>query len=430
MSRANKVVEIASLNIPLSPIHPTETVGSVGELFLDPKLQQFLSLPIIEDGKPVGIITRYQLTKIFVKMYGRELYGKQPISKFMARPLIIKHDTPISEASQFISQNIQFPIMEDFIIIENGEYLGVGIVLNLLNLVGRQLSKRTKQLGKALTELKESQAQLIQSEKMASLGQMVAGVAHEINTPLGYVRNNVEMMRDMFDNAREVVRSYDQLTAMITSEEVDEEALGEQLGMVTEISEPFTDDVMYGEMQALFKDSLFGVDQVAELVRSLKDFSRLDQAKTAKANLNESLDSCLVIGKNVIKHKADVVKEYGDIPKIECAPSQLNQVFLNLITNAAQAMDDDKRGTITLRTRHDEEFVVVEIEDNGKGIPEDVLPKIFDPFFTTKPIGQGTGLGLSISFKIIEEHKGKINVASEPGKGTRFEIKLPRSTEQ
>jgi len=425
MNNAKRAIEIASLNIPLSPLHPEETVNTVGNLFLEPKLQPFLSLPIVENGKPVGIITRYQLTKIFVKMYGRELYGKQPIAKFMARPLIVRHDTPIGEASQFISQHIQFPIMEDFVICQEGEYLGVGIVLNLLNLVGRQLSKRTKQLAKTLRELKDSQAQLIQSEKMASLGQMVAGVAHEINTPLGYVRNNVEMMQGLFDNAHQAIIAYDQLTAMLTDQAIDENTLAKQLQQVGELSEPFTEEDMFAQLQTLFKDSLFGVDQIAELVLNLKDFSRLDQAKTANINLNDSLESCLVIGKNVIKHKADIIKQYGDIPNIECSASQLNQVFLNLLTNAAQAMEQDKRGTITLRTYHDQTHVYVDIADNGKGIPDEILPKIFDPFFTTKPIGQGTGLGLSISFKIIEQHAGKITLTSKVGQGTQFTIALP-----
>ncbi len=428
----SKPIDIASLNIPLTPISPDETVGAVGELFLDPKYQQYLSLPVVENGKPVGIITRYQLTKIFVKMYGRELYGRQPISKFMTRPLVVRDILPIGEGSQYISQHIQFPIMEDFVIVDEAQqYLGVGIVLNLLNLVGRQLGKRTQQLARTLRDLKESQAQLLQSEKMASLGQMVAGVAHEINTPLGYVRNNIELMESMFTQARDLVLSYNQLTNMLTAEDTDEDTLESQLELVATLSEPFSDGDLFNELHALFKDSLFGVDQISELVHSLKDFSRLDRAATANVDINECLDSCLVIGKNVIKNKAEIIKEYGEVPKIDCMPSQLNQVFLNLITNAAQAMPaTEKLGTITLRTTADQKNVYVDVEDTGKGIPPDILPKIFDPFFTTKPIGEGTGLGLSISFKIIESHRGKIDVSSEVGKGTRFRITLPQRPSQ
>jgi signal transduction histidine kinase len=288
----------------------------------------------------------------------------------------------------------------------------------------QKVKERTQELSVALEELKASQAQLVQSKKMASLGQMVAGVAHEINTPLGYIKSNVEMTKDLFTETEDLVSIYDSLIHLLMSEDVGEEELNSQLAVVTELSNEFRNNETFHETKELLKDIIYGLDQISELVVNLKDFSRLDQARVADINLNECLDSVLVIGHNVIGNKVQIEKQYTNIPMIQCSPSHINQVFLNIVTNAAQAMD--KTGTIYLRTRADDENVYIEIEDTGKGIPEDVIAKIFDPFFTTKPIGEGTGLGLSICYQIIEQHNGEIKVASEVGKGTTFTISLPR----
>ncbi|MEZ5673225.1 MAG: ATP-binding protein [Thiotrichaceae bacterium] len=284
--------------------------------------------------------------------------------------------------------------------------------------------ERTKELAQALDELKASQSQLIQSEKMASLGQMVAGVAHEINTPLGYVRSNVEMTRDQFTELEQLINLTDGLLRLMVSEGVSEEELSEQLGAVAEAIEQLRDNDTFADITALFKDVLKGIDQIAELVLHLKDFSRVDNVRARNVDLNASLDSVLVIGHHVIGPKIEIKKEYSTLPPIECSPSHINQVLLNIITNAAQAMDNN--GRITLRSSSDDANVVIEIEDTVRGIQRTIRSKIFDPFFTTKPIGQGTGLGLSICYKIIEQHNGDIRVESEVGKGTKFIIVLPR----
>ncbi|OQW96041.1 MAG: hypothetical protein BWK79_00225 [Beggiatoa sp. IS2] len=289
----------------------------------------------------------------------------------------------------------------------------------------KRVQERTKELAGALQELRASQAQLIQSEKMASLGQMVAGVAHEINTPLGYIKSNVEMTKDLFTETENLVMTYDGLIDLLTSPEVTEEELGEQLTTVTELRESFREDDTFEGTKDLFKDIIYGLDQISELVLNLKDFSRLDQAKVADININDCIDSVLVIGHNVIKGRVDIDKQYGELPKVQCSPSHINQVFLNVITNAAQAIEGHN-GKIVIKTSFSDKLVKIVIQDNGKGIPADVLPKIFDPFFTTKPIGEGTGLGLSICYQIIQQHNGQIDVTSEPGKGTTFTISLPR----
>jgi len=416
---------IATLNINVPAIPSTCSVHDAGELlFLSDKYRGCLSLPIVENNKPVGVVSRYELTKIYVKQFGRELYGKQPIRNFMnTNPLIVDENLSMEEASQYITKHISHPITEDFIITNNGEYLGVGIVLDLLSAMEAQVAKRNKLLAKTLSDLKSSQAQLVQSEKMASLGQMVAGVAHEINTPLGYVRNNLETVQGLFEQTQELIKNYHHLIQLLISEEINENELNSQLGIVEELSAPFSESEMFNEINQLFHDSLFGVDQVAELVMNLKDFSRLDRARVENINIHDCIESSLNIGKNTLKYKVTVKKEFSELPKIACSPSQINQVFLNLFTNAAQAIED--KGILHIKTYADDGFIYISIQDTGKGIPKDVLPKIFDPFFTTKPIGQGTGLGLSICFQIIKSHGGKIQVASEVGKGTRFLISLP-----
>ena len=176
-------------------------------------------------------------------------------------------------------------------------------------------------------------------------------------------------------------------------------------------------------MEELLQASASGMEQISDMVMNLKNFSRVDRQKVDNVNLNEGLDSALLIAKNTLKHKVEIAKNYGDLPPVQCSPSQINQVFLNLLVNAAQAIEDT--GTITLTTVSKGDTVDIIIEDNGSGIPEDVLPHIFDPFYTTKDVGEGTGLGLSICYQIIEQHSGTIRAESEPGKGTRFIVSLP-----
>ncbi|WP_286696331.1 MULTISPECIES: sensor histidine kinase [Spongiibacter] len=249
------------------------------------------------------------------------------------------------------------------------------------------VAERTRDLSTALEDLRLQQAQLIQSEKMASLGQMVAGVAHEINTPLGYANSNVSIVRELVSSMEDVI-----------------------------------DEESRGEFDMLLGDAQYGLEQIAELVMSLKNFSRVDRSQTELFDLNEGIETSLKICQNQIKD-LDVQRDFGELPDISCAPSQLNQVFLNLINNAAQAMDG--KGTLTLSTAVDGDNAVVRVRDSGCGMDAETAAHIFEPFFTTKPVGEGTGLGLSIVFRIIEDHGGRISVESEPGVGTEFVVSLP-----
>lgn len=403
---------------------PAHTVNDVSEILLRDDYRRFLCLPVVEAGRPIGSVSRDELQTIFMRMYGRELNGRKPVVRIMnPSPLVVDLAQPVDEVGQYITANVRFPITEDFIITRNGEYLGLGHVVDLIRLMQQRLNHRNEELALAYRQIKSSQVQLVQSEKMASLGQMVAGVAHEINTPLGYVKNNVILARDLISHIQVRLQAYEDLMLRLLSGEADESEVETMLETLGELREHFDASYPPEDVENLFDDTLHGVEQISEIVLNLRDFSRLDQAPVENVSLNQCLDSALLIARNVLKHKAQVIKEYGEIPQVTCSPSQINQVFLNLLTNAAHAIE--KQGRILIKTHFDEHFVHATVQDTGRGIPEENLKKIFDPFFTTKPIGEGTGLGLSIAYKIVRSHGGHLRVASKVGVGTKFAVSLP-----
>ena len=290
----------------------------------------------------------------------------------------------------------------------------------------RQLGSANSALRQANVELRESQIQLVQSEKMSALGQMVAGIAHEINTPLAYVKGTLDVMKEHLGKAHDLANCSHLFARSLRDRNTDRQALNAQYVQVASLSRDVVENKRFEELDSMLNDGSHGIGQISEIVLNLKNFSRLDRANVANFDVRKGLDSTLLLARNLLKNHVTVKTEYLEVPEIMCSPSQINQVFLNIITNAAHAMGE--RGTLILRTeKHDEKTVRVEIQDDGGGIPTSALPKIFDPFFTTKPIGEGTGMGLSISYKIIEAHGGKILVDTEPGIGTTFSILLPIS---
>jgi signal transduction histidine kinase len=416
--------DIFSLINQIDAISPECPLEEVYESFFKPEYSKLLSLPVVENGRPIGVISRYRFMEIYLKRYARELYGKRPIREFINNtPLLVELDQPLSVAAQHVANNMRFPLTEDFIVTRRGRYLGVGFVMDLLHAMEVQMRANTAELERANTQLKSSQMALVQSEKMASLGQMVAGIAHEINTPLGYVQNNVVIGQDLFEQVQAMIAGYEALVDNLLNDQASEDMIAEQMQQIAELRADVNAQEMLGEMQGLMGDSLYGIAQISELVLNLKNFSRMDAAATEAINLNDCIESALNIGRNVLKNKIEVIRELGELPVITCAPSQLNQVFLNLFTNAAQATEG--QGKLHIKSWATEEAVHIHVTDNGKGIPQENLTRIFDPFFTTKPVGEGTGLGLAITHQIIQQHGGEIRVESRLGEGTRFSIKLP-----
>jgi signal transduction histidine kinase len=414
----------------VDPIASTMPVLAVGERFLDAGSAAWLSLPVVEDSRPVGSVSRYELMqRVYIKPFGRELHGRRAVSLLMhTEPLVLAAGTSIEIASRYIGARIRQPIMEDFIIVdEDGLYAGAGKVLDVLAAMERQVAQHSTQLGFAYNKLKSSQTQLIQSEKMASLGQMVAGLAHEINTPLGYVRNNVEMTHAALGDVRALIQSYQDVVDAVLSGS--DPAEFERRAVALELRRATVDAAALDDLRGLLDDTVFGVGQIADLVGNLKDFSRLDQARMESVDVHKLIESALKIGGNLLrKNNVSIMRQFGDVPPIECSPAQINQVLLNLITNSAQAIEH-AQGRITLRTHAVGRYALIAVEDNGKGIAAEHLERIFDPFFTTKAVGQGTGLGLSICYQIVEQHGGRIRVTSTADTGTRFLVALPLRAE-
>ncbi len=291
----------------------------------------------------------------------------------------------------------------------------------------QRMAKQTSDLQKMRADLSTSQVKMVQSEKMAALGQMIAGIANEINTPLGYSRSNLTIMKDFVARVRSIETTYYAWKNL----------MDDGFSSENDISNKFLElDIAFAEMNEneeieefdeLATDTIYGLDQISEITQNLKEFSRLDQAESDDVNLNDNIERTLKLAKNLLKDHITVDLSLGQIPLIKCNPSKINQVLLNLITNACYAIEvsDKEIGKLKISTDFDGERVNISIKDNGVGIAKSVGKKMFDPFYTTKGVGQGIGLGLSISYKIIvKEHKGKISVHTREGIGTKITISL------
>lgn len=294
----------------------------------------------------------------------------------------------------------------------------------------QRVEERTRELKQALEDLKETQSQLIQTEKMSSLGQMVAGVAHEINNPVSFVYGNLNYVGEYSEQLLKIIELYQQHYPE-APEEIEE--------CLEEVDIEFVKE----DLPKVLASMKEGTNRIATIVKSLRTFSRLDESELKLAHINEGIESTLMILEHRLKFKPNhpgikVVKEYGNIPVVNCYAGQLNQVFLNIIDNAIDALDErDQQRTsakiqanpsrISISTKVlDNDWINVTIADNGPGINEEVRAKLFDPFFTTKPVGKGTGLGLSISYQIVvKKHRGQIECRSSPGEGTEFVVKIP-----
>ncbi len=280
--------------------------------------------------------------------------------------------------------------------------------------------KSKEELSNALDSLKGAQSQLVHSEKMASLGQLTAGIAHEINNPINFISSGMVSLKMSIEAMREIAEEYTRIDDGDDADDV--------LESVKELKEEHEYDEIVDELDDLINDINYGVTRTIEIVKGLRVFSRLDEEEAKNANVNENIDATLTLLRNKTKGKIEITKHYEEgMHDIECYPGQLNQVFMNILNNAVQAMPDDKKDAeITIYTEEADSEVYVRIKDNGIGIPDELKNRIWEPFFTTKEVGVGTGLGMSITYGIIEKHGGKIDLASEVGKGTEFVITLPK----
>jgi signal transduction histidine kinase len=279
------------------------------------------------------------------------------------------------------------------------------------------LENQKAELQYTLENLKLTQDQLVQSEKLASVGQLTSGIAHELNNPVNFISGNVNPLKRDLNDIFDVLSRYKKV--------IEENGLQERFGEVEELKEKLDFDFLTSEITSLLEGISEGAHRSSEIVKGLRSFSRLDEDKFVMADIHDGIDSTLILLYNKTKNRINIHKEYGDLPSIECLPSKLNQVFMNILTNSIQSIED--KGDIYIETISSGIGVKIIFRDNGSGMEPDVKKRIFEPFFTTKKVGSGTGLGLSISYGIIEQHRGNIDVISEIGKGTEFIISLPIS---
>ena len=283
----------------------------------------------------------------------------------------------------------------------------------------QDLENRNAELARKKTEMERLQAQVLQVEKMASLGQLAAGIAHELNNPAGFIYSNIDLLKEHVERLKGCLSDYD-----------DVELPPEAAARIAAIKKEIDYDNIVGDLGSILSDCHTGAERIRDIVQNLRLFSRLDEAEFKRVDVNEGIESTVRLLSGYYKTgQITLTHDYGDLPQINCFAAQLNQVWMNLLANAAQAIGATE-GEVHIRTWCEERTVIVSISDTGRGMESEQLKKIFDPFFTTKPVGEGTGLGLSISHGIIERHGGKIKVASDPGEGTTFTIFLPVDAEQ
>jgi len=316
----------------------------------------------------------------------------------------------------------------------NPDYSDItGVVISFMDITERKkvekaIAEANTKLEQANRELKDMQSQVIQNEKLASIGQLAAGVAHEMNTPVGFVASNFQTLQSYMSKFLKLFAMYEDLAKAV--EAGDKDSRLECIEEINTLRKRMKIDFIIGDLEELFSESREGLGRVTDIIQNLRDFSRVDQSEDcAEYDLNEGLKTTLTVARNELKYDVDMELEFCDVPLVACHSGQINQVFLNILVNAAQAIRGQGRGekgNIRIRTYPTETHVVCEIADDGPGIPPEVLSKVFDPFFTTKPPGKGTGLGLSVSHDIVvNKHKGELSVDSHVGQGTTFTVKLP-----
>ncbi len=341
------------------------------------------------------------------------------------RPYLFRfrHSRPVTGGVDAMQQSCTFLPVKDcaddvqYVCVTLFDYTDTALFQQRLVRAIDELGREKEEQRRLIAKLEEAQGQLLQSEKLASIGQLAAGVAHEINNPVGFVHSNLGTLENYVRDLLRLAEACDETAANGATPAAILESVAT---LKREVDFTFMKD----DIRCLLTESKEGLERVKKIVQDLKDFSHVDNKQEWQwTDLHKCLDSTLNVVANEIKYKAQVVKNYGALPQVECMPSQLNQVFMNLLVNAAHAID--KNGVITVSTGISERWAWIAVNDTGSGISAENLKRIFDPFFTTKPVGEGTGLGLSVSYSIIANHGGRIEVDSELGKGTTFRVYVP-----
>ncbi|MBX3081462.1 MAG: substrate-binding domain-containing protein [Anaerolineae bacterium] len=430
-------IQHAEANKQLQTKIQAQALTEIGEALLTVTNVEDLSRAMSENLPSLDVISCYIATyedasrewSTLIYLYDRESHQSHSLPKhnqvrFPTNTILLPNNrrfTLLVESLHFGDVQIGFVVLE----VENAHaYIYDALrkqISNALHTVSlmQQLEEKHTLLEKTLADLKTTQSMLVHSEKMNALGQMVAGVAHEINNPIAFVNSNVHSMGQTLE---EIVSAYNTLETFTRSV-----LPPEQLPNVDKIRQDSDLDFLVDDTKDMVEQTMGGLKRVKNIVQELRKFSRLDEAEHKLVNLRENIDSTLLVASGQLRNRIEVEVNVDPTLELRCAPAELNQVFLNIIINAAQAIEGT--GTITITAQETPLDVTIEIADTGSGIPASVIDHIFDPFFTTKPVGVGTGLGLSISHKIIVDgHKGAISARSEPGKGTTFTIKLPKDS--
>ncbi len=404
----------------------------IGVIILDSDLRiQYWNRFISQcSGKSLQQARQQPLTSVFPeadtphlsKMLARARdHGEHVNTQWRENPYLIH--LPFNASGQAVPLMLQSTLLFPFHGLE--EQLCFGLLLydttelarsnEQLDAALNALSGKQIEQDQLIKKLEKANAQLLQSEKLAAIGQLAAGVAHEINNPIGYVFSNLKTLAGYVHDLLRIIDAVD------GAADLDE---------LRQLKRSMEYDYIRSDVEALIGESEDGIERVKKIITSLKDFSHIEEDEFRLADLHRGLDTTLNVVNNELKYKAEVIKEYGELPEVECMPSQINQVIMNLLINAAHAIE--QFGRITLRSGHEGDWVWLEVEDTGQGIAPHLLNRIYEPFFTTKPVGKGTGLGLSLSYNIVRKHNGRIEVFSTQGEGTRFRVWLPvlQPTEQ
>ncbi|QSX33185.1 PAS domain-containing protein [Shewanella avicenniae] len=388
---------------------------------MDIPVEQAAGQNILELFKDEARFLKKKLNSVFV-------LNNPSFSYWQHRPHIFKFKSsrPITGEETMMYQNMEIVPLD----IENGEVQSICLILhdvtalagyfNAQKALSEQLETEHAEQRALIKKLEMAQGQLLQAEKMASIGQLAAGVAHEINNPIGFINSNLQSLQDYVGNLIKIIE--------FTEKVIDKSASTTYKQLKSDFLERQQYAFIKEDIIDLVNESLEGAERVAAIVRNLKSFSHVDNSDWQYSDLTEGMENTLKIVSNQLKYKVEVHRDYdANLPEIYCQPMQLNQVFMNLLVNSAQAIDE--KGDIYVSVKRCEDGVVVSIRDTGSGIEKKHLDKIFDPFFTTKPVGSGTGLGLSLSYSIVQKHEGEMKVTSEKGVGTTFDIYLPFLTE-